>query len=74
MSIRVNLWFRSSLRSLRWISSGIVAAFQTPGGHRRILASDLYKFLQAYGIPIPSQVVEAVSRALGEAQAEERRR
>jgi excisionase family DNA binding protein len=35
----------------RWIQAGKLKAFRTVGGHRRILASSLDRFLAAYKIP-----------------------
>jgi excisionase family DNA binding protein len=46
----------------RWIASGKVSAFQTPGGHRRVRVADLYKFLLEFRIPIPPQVLQALEK------------
>ena len=35
----------------RWVGDGVIQAFRTPGGHRRILLSDLRRFMAQYGIP-----------------------
>src|SRR5215510_7075653 len=35
----------------RWIESGSLPAFRTPGGHRRILLDEFRRFLQAEGMP-----------------------
>lgn len=37
----------------KWIDKGILLAFRTPGGHRRVRGSDLVAFLQQYQMPIP---------------------
>lgn len=37
-----------------WCKQGKLPAFKTPGGHRRIHAKDLVKFLQAYKMPVPA--------------------
>ncbi len=40
----------------RWIWSGKLEAFKTPGGHFRIRKSDLIDFMQKNGIPVPEDV------------------
>jgi excisionase family DNA binding protein len=35
----------------RWIDGGSLAAFRTPGGHRRILLDEFQRFLSAEGMP-----------------------
>ena len=43
---------RVSLPTLkRWIDAGSLAAFRTPGGHRRILLDEFQRFLSAEGLP-----------------------
>lgn len=37
---------------LKWIKSGKLRAFSTPGGHYRISAEDFREFLQRYDMPI----------------------
>ena len=37
---------------LKWIKSGKIRAFSTPGGHYRISAEDFREFLQKYDMPI----------------------
>lgn len=37
----------------KWVDDGLLAAFRTPGGHRRIRAADLIAFLDAHRMPIP---------------------
>jgi excisionase family DNA binding protein len=37
---------------LKWIKSGKLRAFSTPGGHYRVTAEDFRGFLQEYDIPI----------------------
>jgi excisionase family DNA binding protein len=44
-----------------WVDEGRLTAFRTPGGHRRIRASDLVCFLETHGMPIPRSL-ESVSR------------
>jgi excisionase family DNA binding protein len=37
-----------------WADSGKLKAFNTPGGHRRILRPDLVKFLRRHKMPVPA--------------------
>ncbi len=37
----------------KWIKDGRIPAYRTPGGHRRIRATDLMAFLVAHNMPIP---------------------
>jgi excisionase family DNA binding protein len=45
---------------LRWIDQGLLPAFRTPGGHRRVLAPALVEFLKAHQLPIPRQLATPV--------------
>ena len=36
-----------------WIDKGLLKAYKTPGGHRRVKWGDLVKFLKKYKMPIP---------------------
>lgn len=38
----------------RWIDSGSLKAFKTPGGHRRVTQRELVAFLRRQGAPIPA--------------------
>jgi len=40
----------------RWIDSGKLKAYRTPGGHRRVLFDDLMAFLDDCGIPVPDEL------------------
>lgn len=40
----------------RWIDSGLITGYRTPGGHRRILYGDLIAFARQQGIPLPSSL------------------
>ncbi len=40
----------------KWIDRGILLAFRTPGGHRRVRGSDLRSFLAAHHMPIPEEL------------------
>lgn len=46
-----------------WIDGGKLRAFKTPGGHRRVLRSDLLEFLRTYGMPVPEEL-RAAKRVL----------
>ncbi len=46
---------------ITWVNEGKLPAFRTPGGHRRILITDLVKFLQKYEMPIPPQLIFTTS-------------
>lgn len=37
----------------KWIKDGRIPAYRTPGGHRRIRATDLMTFLTAHNMPVP---------------------
>ncbi len=39
----------------KWIDEGLIRAFRTPGGHRRIVAGNLVAFLEKKAMPIPPQ-------------------
>lgn len=45
-----------------WVDDGLIRAFRTPGGHRRIKASDLVRFLHAHDIPLPDELKNAAQR------------
>lgn len=45
----------SSQTIINWIDSGYIAAYKTPGGHRRISRKDLEAFMVKQGIPIPEE-------------------
>ncbi len=40
-----------------WINEGKLAAYSTPGGHRRIKREDLLLFLRLYQIPVPDELL-----------------
>jgi excisionase family DNA binding protein len=40
----------------RWIDSGKLVAFRTPGGHRRVLRAELVTFLKELGMPLPPEL------------------
>ena len=40
----------------KWIDRGILLAFRTPGGHRRVRSGDLRSFLIAHQMPVPDEL------------------
>ncbi|MFZ5468678.1 MAG: response regulator [Myxococcota bacterium] len=40
----------------KWIDRGILLAFRTPGGHRRVRSGDLRSFLIAHEMPVPEEL------------------
>lgn len=46
----------------KWVKDGRMPAFRTPGGHRRIRATDLFSFLVAHNMPIPQSLMAAARR------------
>jgi excisionase family DNA binding protein len=48
----------------KWVKEGRIAAFRTPGGHRRIRARDLVEFLDGHQMPVPSRLQSASRRRL----------
>ncbi|MBI3182704.1 MAG: response regulator [Myxococcales bacterium] len=46
----------------KWIDRGIMLAFRTPGGHRRVRQSDLRTFLVAHQMPVPDELGSGVVR------------
>lgn len=47
-----------------WIDSGVLKAHRTPGGHRRVDAEDLLRFLREHNMPIPAQLKDRPVRIL----------
>lgn len=39
-----------------WIDQGMLAAHRTPGGHRRVAAADLVRFLREHKMPVPQEL------------------
>jgi excisionase family DNA binding protein len=48
----------------KWIDRGILMAFRTPGGHRRVRSGDLRSFLIAHQMPVPEELGSAVVKLL----------
>jgi CheY-like chemotaxis protein len=56
----------------KWVDKGLLVAFRTPGGHRRVRGPDLRSFCIAHQMPIPEQLGSQRVRLLavdGEKQA-----
>jgi two-component system response regulator VicR len=49
---------------IRWIETGKLKAYSTPGGHRRVKWSDLITFLTENRMPIPKELEEAKKRKI----------
>jgi excisionase family DNA binding protein len=48
----------------KWVDQGRIAAFRTPGGHRRIRIADLVEFLRTHRMPIPPSLEGSTRRRL----------
>ena len=48
----------------KWINAGMIQAFRTPGGHHRIKAGDLVRFLRRQRMPVPKPLSRAGLRRL----------
>lgn len=48
----------------KWVDDGLLIAFRTPGGHRRIRAADLVSFLVRHDMPIPNALQDAAKKRL----------
>ena len=46
----------------KWVDDGLLEAFRTPGGHRRIRAIDLLAFLARHRMPIPLELQDVGRR------------
>ncbi len=43
---------------INWIKEGLLPAYTTPGGHRRIKKDDLLKLMQKNNMPIPEELTK----------------
>lgn len=43
---------------LKWVASGKLKAYRTPGKHSRVLIEDFIDFLKTYAMPIPQEIME----------------
>jgi excisionase family DNA binding protein len=48
----------------KWVDDGLLVAFRTPGGHRRIRATDLVTFLVQHSMPISPELQDAAKKRL----------
>ncbi len=48
----------------KWIDRGILTAFRTPGGHRRVRSTDLRTFLIAHQMPVPEELGSGTIRLI----------
>ena len=39
-----------------WDEQGLLPAYKTPGGHRRVKKADLVEFLKKYNMPVPDEL------------------
>lgn len=44
---------------IKWIEEGLLPAFTTPGGHRRIKKSDLVELMNKNNMPLPDELVRS---------------
>lgn len=49
---------------LSWIDKGLLPAFRTPGGHRRVEPSALVQFLRSHEMPVPKSLLPQAKRIL----------
>jgi excisionase family DNA binding protein len=49
---------------VKWVNDGLLPAYRTPGGHRRIRQSDLLAFLRAHSMYVPPELNAGVVRVL----------
>jgi excisionase family DNA binding protein len=52
----------SPLSIINWVNAGRLAAFRTPGGHRRIRREDLVIFMRENGLPLPDELKQGSGR------------
>lgn len=49
----------SHVAAFKWVRSGKLKAFQTPGGQYRVIPSDCRAFLEGHGFPVPEELTRA---------------
>jgi CheY-like chemotaxis protein len=47
-----------------WIDRGLLNAYRTPGGHRRVVRDDLLSFLRSHKMPVPASLAGRHKRIL----------
>ena len=45
---------------IKWVNENKLAAYRTPGGHRRIRKEDLIRFLKQFNMPVPEKLADAI--------------
>ena len=49
---------------LSWIDKGLLPAFRTPGGHRRVEPAALVQFLRSHQMPVPKTLLPQAKKLL----------
>lgn len=49
---------------VKWVNDGLLPAYKTPGGHRRIRTTDLLAFLREHKMYVPPELATGVRRVL----------
>ncbi len=49
----------------QWIDKGLMPAFRTPGGHRRVQREDVVVFLKERGMPVPEVLQDVGGAGMG---------
>ena len=49
---------------INWVNKGKLKAHCTPGGHRRILLSDLVSFMNHFDMPVPADLTQRAKKIL----------
>ena len=47
--------------ALKWVESGKLKAYRTPGKHSRVSVKDFVRFLQQYNMPVPAELQPAAT-------------
>ncbi|MDD5687868.1 MAG: response regulator [Elusimicrobia bacterium] len=47
-----------------WVNKGMLKAYKTPGGHRRVQIDDLVDFLKKYKMPVPDVITRVKPEAI----------
>jgi excisionase family DNA binding protein len=49
---------------INWVNEGVLKAYTTPGGHRRIKGEDIIEFMKKYRMPLPEKKGRKAKRIL----------
>lgn len=49
---------------INWVNEGVLKAYATPGGHRRIKRDDLFDFMKKFNIPLPSHLQPGATKKI----------